>query len=54
MAKRKPPKCDNCPNSGAVLIDDPGANPVVYCMSCLPTHLLPRVTAGHFQVLSDD
>lgn len=40
--------CANCPNPGAVLIDDPGANPVVYCDTCLPQNLRARVAAGQF------
>lgn len=47
-------QCANCPNEAAVLVDDPGAEPVAYCMSCLPVHLLPRVTAGQFPLLADD
>jgi hypothetical protein len=47
-------QCANCDQPGAVLVDDPGSNSVVYCMVCLPVHLIPRVTAGQLQLLGQD
>ena len=41
-------KCDNCDLSAVYCVNDPGANPVYYCASCLPTWQHERAAANHF------
>lgn len=45
--------CCNCPGAGAVLVNDPGANPLVYCSECLPVHLIERLKAGQLAPAPD-
>lgn len=45
-------KCDNCDKDAVYTCADPGANPVNYCASCLPSWLQDRADAGHFPLTS--
>lgn len=42
--------CANCPKVADYFEDDPGANPVPYCRTCLPKHQKHRAAAGHFSL----
>ena len=44
-------KCDNCDKDAVYTCADPGANPINYCASCLPSWLQDRADAGHFPLL---
>jgi len=44
-------KCDNCQRDAVYTCADPGANPVNYCQSCLPSWLQERADAGHFPLV---
>jgi hypothetical protein len=44
-------KCFNCPTDAIYTIADSGANPVSYCVNCLPIWLRDRAIAGAFPLL---
>lgn len=41
-------KCANCPTDAVYTVADPGANPVSFCINCLPKWLRDRALLGHF------
>lgn len=41
-------KCANCPTDAIYTVADPGANPVSFCVTCLPKWLRDRALLGHF------
>jgi hypothetical protein len=43
-------KCDNCDLPAIYCVNDPGANPVYYCSSCLPSWQRDRAAANHFPI----
>ena len=46
-------KCANCPLEAVYTIDEPGANPVDYCSTCLPRWLLTDAADGKFALRSE-
>jgi hypothetical protein len=44
-------KCANCDNSANYTNADPGANPVSYCVHCLPLWLRERASRGEFPLV---
>ena len=46
-------KCANCPSEAVYTIDEPGANPVDYCSTCLPRWLLTDAADGKFALRSE-
>lgn len=46
-------KCANCPLEAVYTIDEPGANPVDYCSTCLPRWLLTDAADGKFTLRSE-
>jgi hypothetical protein len=44
-------KCFNCDIDAIYTVAEYGANPVSYCVSCLPIWLRERALAGHFPLL---
>lgn len=47
-------KCANCSLAAVYTIDEPGANPVDYCSTCLPRWLLTDAADGKFALRSED
>lgn len=47
-------KCDNCEKDALYTCADPGANPVNFCSSCLPTWLLDRALAGQLPLVKPE
>ena len=41
-------KCANCDKEAAYTKADHGANPIDYCVDCLPSWLRERALLGHF------
>jgi hypothetical protein len=46
-------KCANCSLAAVYTIDEPGANPVDYCSTCLPRWLLTDAADGKFALRSE-
>ena len=46
-------KCANCVYAAVYTIDEPGANPVDYCSTCLPRWLLTAAADGKFALRSE-
>jgi hypothetical protein len=44
--------CDNCSTPAEYTNADPGANPINYCVACLPSWLHDRAQAGHFPLVA--
>lgn len=43
-------KCDNCDKEAIFTINDPGANQVFYCSTCLPGWLSERASLGQLDL----
>ena len=46
-------KCANCAYAAVYTINEPGANPVDYCSTCLPRWLLTDAADGKFAIRSE-
>jgi len=46
-------KCANCSYAAVYTIDEPGANPVDYCSTCIPRWLLTAAADGKFVLRSE-
>jgi hypothetical protein len=46
-------KCANCAYAAVYTIDEPGANPVDYCSTCLPRWLLTAAADGKFKLRAE-